>query len=58
MKKIIRFFKDEDGMELTEYAVVGGLIILAVVAIFGFWGAGLANIFTSILTNMNIATSA
>ena len=30
MEKIIRFFKDEDGLELSEYAVMGTLIILTV----------------------------
>jgi pilus assembly protein Flp/PilA len=32
MEKIIKFIKDEDGLELSEYAVMGGLIVLGLVA--------------------------
>ena len=32
MQKIMNFIKDEDGLELTEYAVIGGLIVIATVA--------------------------
>lgn len=31
---LIKFFKDEDGLELTEYAVIAALIVLATVAAF------------------------
>jgi pilus assembly protein Flp/PilA len=31
MNKIWKFIKDEDGLELTEYAVIGALIVIAVV---------------------------
>lgn len=30
----IKFYKDEDGLELSEYAVVAALIVLATVAAF------------------------
>ncbi len=33
MEKIIRFFKDEDGLELSEYAVMGALIVAALLLI-------------------------
>ena len=33
MKRIWNFFKEEDGLELTEYAVMGGLIIVATVTL-------------------------
>jgi pilus assembly protein Flp/PilA len=32
MEKIVKFFRDEDGLELTEYAVMGFLIVATVVA--------------------------
>jgi Flp pilus assembly pilin Flp len=32
MKKIMAFLKDEDGLELSEYAVMGGLIVVVIVA--------------------------
>ena len=31
MKKLIAFFKDEDGLETSEYAVMGALIVLATI---------------------------
>jgi len=55
MERIINFFKETDGMELTEYAVVGSLIIAAVIAVFTLWGTGLATLFNGILTNLGIA---
>ena len=32
MEKIVKFFRDEDGLELSEYAVMGFLIIALLVA--------------------------
>ncbi|WP_419661476.1 Flp pilus assembly protein, pilin [Desulfosarcina variabilis str. Montpellier] len=32
MKKLIAFFKEEDGLELTEYAVMGALIVTLLIA--------------------------
>lgn len=34
MNQIKKFFKDEDGLTIVEYAVAGGLIVLAVVGAF------------------------
>ena len=31
MKKLIAFFKDEDGLETSEYAVMGFLIVIGLV---------------------------
>ena len=31
MEQIKRFFKEEEGLEMSEYALMGGLICLAVV---------------------------
>jgi Flp pilus assembly pilin Flp len=36
MKKLIAFFKDEDGMETPEYAVMGTLLVIGLVAAIGF----------------------
>ena len=57
MNSIIRFIKDEDGMELSEYAVVGGILLLGAVGIITLWGASLTSIFTSIQTEMATAAS-
>ncbi len=35
MEKIVKFFRDEDGLELSEYAVMGALIIVALVTAVG-----------------------
>ncbi len=34
MSKVSRFVRDEEGLELSEYAVAGSLIVLGVVAAF------------------------
>lgn len=34
MEKIWRFIKDEDGLELSEYAVIGAIIIGAGVGVY------------------------
>ena len=52
MEAIKKFLKDENGMELTEYAMVGGLLLLLVVAVFGLWGAQLNRIFNAIVTTL------
>jgi pilus assembly protein Flp/PilA len=31
MKKLLAFLKDEDGLEMSEYAVIGGLIVIGTV---------------------------
>ena len=57
MEAIKKFIKDDDGMELTEYAMVGGLLLLLVVAVFGFWGGELNRIFQAIVTMLEGAGS-
>jgi len=41
MNTIKKFFKDETGLELSEYAVAAGLIILAVVLAFTSLGSAI-----------------
>jgi Flp pilus assembly pilin Flp len=45
MGKVLKFFKEEDGMELSEYAVVGGLLLVGAVAIITVWGTNIATTF-------------
>lgn len=33
-EKVVQFIRDEEGLELSEYAVAGSLIVLAVVGVF------------------------
>jgi Flp pilus assembly pilin Flp len=42
MNTIKNFFKDETGLELSEYAVAAGLVILAVVLAFTNLGSAIA----------------
>jgi len=39
MKKLIAFLKEEDGLELTEYAVAGGIIVIGTVIAISALGA-------------------
>ena len=48
MEKIIRFFKDEDGLELSEYAVMGALLILGVITVVGLLKTEIVNVFSSV----------
>lgn len=46
MNTIKNFFKDETGLELSEYAVAAGLIALAVVAAFTALGTKIKDVIT------------
>jgi pilus assembly protein Flp/PilA len=52
MERIIRFFKDEDGLELSEYAVMGGLIILGLVTVITGLHDQIETVFSSITSAM------
>lgn len=40
---VVRFFLDEEGLTIVEYAVAGGLITLAVVGAFQLLGGAVEN---------------
>ena len=48
MKRLIACLKEEDGLELSEYAIMGGLIILVSVVIIGSLGDEINRVFTLI----------
>jgi pilus assembly protein Flp/PilA len=48
MKKLIAFFKEEDGLELTEYAVMGALIVAGTAAVIAALGGAIQGVFTTI----------
>lgn len=53
MKKLLaRFMRDEQGLELSEYAVMAALIIAAVVTIIGTLGTTILGIFQDLVTNL------
>lgn len=49
MEKIIKFLREEDGMELSEYAVVGGILLVGAVAIITTWGGQINATYTAIV---------
>ncbi len=55
MNTIKNFFKDETGLELSEYAVAAGLVALAVVAAFSALGTQI-NAAISALTGKIVTT--
>ena len=58
MKRMVAFWKDEDGLTTVEYAIAGSLVGLAVITAFTNLGqevgAVISNI-TTVLTNANTA---
>jgi pilus assembly protein Flp/PilA len=42
MNTIKNFFKDESGLELSEYAVAGALIVAAAIGVFTLLGEAIA----------------
>jgi pilus assembly protein Flp/PilA len=48
MEKIKKFLREEDGMELSEYAVVGGILLVGAVGIITIWGTNIVTTFTAI----------
>lgn len=50
MNKIKNFLKDESGLELSEYAVAGALIVAAAVGVFTTLGEAIAAKITQITT--------
>lgn len=45
---IARFMKDEEGQDLIEYALVGGLVAVAAVTAIGLIGTNVNRVFTAI----------
>lgn len=50
IQKIMNFIKDEDGLELVEYAVISALIVAAVIITIGALGAQINTRFGELLT--------
>lgn len=51
MKKLIAFFKEEDGLETVEYAIILGLIVAGTITL-------ITNLGTWVNTQFNTVTSA
>ena len=48
MEKIVNFFRDEDGLELSEYALMGALIVVALVTAVGLLRDEIILVFSAI----------
>jgi pilus assembly protein Flp/PilA len=56
MNKIMRFIKDEDGLELTEYAIIGALIAVATATAIGLLGDTIEAKFTEMESTIDPAS--
>ncbi len=56
MKKLIRFFKEEDGVTALEYGLIAALIAVAIAAAVGTLGTNLTGTFNKVATSVNTAT--
>lgn len=53
MEKFLKFFKDEDGLETVEYAVIGGIILVATIATVVLIGQQVSTRYTQILNALS-----
>lgn len=52
-EKVVQFIRDEEGLELSEYAVAGSLIVLGAVLAFTNLGTAIAGAITDITAEIN-----
>ena len=57
MKKLIRFFKDEEGATAVEYGLMLGLIAVAILSAVSLLGKSLSTEFTQLATDVSSAGS-
>lgn len=58
MRKLIKVFvRDERGVSAMEYAVLAGIIVLALGAMAGAFSTGLQGLFTNLITQVTGAQS-
>ena len=53
MEKLIKFFKEEDGVTAIEYGLIAALISVAIIAILGTMSTSLQTIFQTISTALS-----
>jgi len=57
MERIKRFLKEEDGLELSEYAIMAGMIILVAIATILLVGEEINRVFNALLTELRTVPS-
>ena len=55
---IVRFVKEEDGMEMVEWALVAGLVVIGAVAAWQQIGANISTVMTNLQTRTGEAAAA
>jgi len=58
MNMLRRFFRDERGLELSEYAIMAALVILLAVAVIMTLGNHIKNIFTALAIKLGAIPTA
>jgi pilus assembly protein Flp/PilA len=53
MKKLMRFFKDEEGVTAIEYGLIAGLIAVFLITALGLAGGALDALFRAVATAIN-----
>jgi len=54
ISKLSRFLRDEEGLELSEYAVSGALIVLGAVAAFTLLGGNIATVINTVANTIAV----
>lgn len=54
MKKLINFFRDEEGVTAIEYALIAALIGVAIATAVGATGSKLNSLFSAVTNNINV----
>jgi len=55
-KQLMRLWKEEEGQDLTEYALLLVLIALAAITVMGTLGSAINNVFSTAASNLTAAT--
>jgi len=53
---MLRLWKEEEGQDLTEYALLLVLIALAAITVMGTLGSAINNVFSKAASNLTAAT--
>jgi pilus assembly protein Flp/PilA len=56
MKKLIKFFKDEEGATAVEYCIMVALIALVIITSVTLLGTNVSSIFKQFSTNLGAAS--
>jgi len=54
--QLMAFWKDEEGATAIEYALIAGLIAVAIIGALTALGGGIGNLFERIATRLNSVT--